>query len=80
MHIPVQKQRHVPVHVPVERPIEVPVERPWGDLFLVWRIFLQKTIQKPGGIFLFGMFFVRKKTHPTPPNFVDFHYCFFLFR
>lgn len=23
VHIPVQKQRHVPVHIPVERPVEV---------------------------------------------------------
>eukprot|EP00913_Durusdinium_trenchii_P009858 g9254.t1 len=25
VHIPVQKQRHVPVHVPVEKPVEVQV-------------------------------------------------------
>ena len=25
VHIPIQKQRHVPVHIPVERPMEVNV-------------------------------------------------------
>ena len=66
MHIPVQKQRHVPVHVPVERPIEVP-ESPWGDLFLCGESSCEKNHPKTGGFFLFGMFFFAKNNPSKIP-------------
>ena len=48
MHIPVQKQRHVPVHVPVERPVEVEYWVGWEDF---WKKYNQSDIHEK----LFGI-------------------------
>ena len=64
MHIPVQKQRHVPVHVPVERPIEVPPSLLGGIFFGVENLVAKKP-SKNQGIFCLECFFCQKNIqHP----------------
>ena len=79
VHIPVQKQRHVPVHVPVERPIEVP-ESPWGDLFLRGESCCEKKHPKTGGDFFCLECFFCQKIIQHPRNLlISIYWDFFLF-
>ena len=83
MHIPVQKQRHVPVHVPVERPIEVPMDSSCDARSYLCLVFfgknapVYKPIKKhalkvliPMGIFVIFLLISRESYPPkaTPPS------------